>query len=99
VSVHNVATKENGDLDVIDGSAYVPDENFPGELKVEFPGSKSIFKQIDPKNKFFRPCWGLLDHRDRLSQLFCGLLLCRLFIWCYQAGVCLDIVKRKEFGS
>ena len=43
MSVHNVATKENGDFDVIDGSAYVPDENFPGELKVEFPGSKLIF--------------------------------------------------------
>merc|ERR1719348_2490702 len=39
VSVHNVATKKNGDFDVIDGSAYVPDPNFPGELVVEFPGN------------------------------------------------------------
>ena len=39
MSVHNVATKQNGDFDVIDGSAFIPDENFPGELKVEFPGS------------------------------------------------------------
>ena len=43
MSVHNVATNENGDLDVIDGSAYVPDENFPWKVKVEFPGSKSTF--------------------------------------------------------
>ena len=40
VSVHNVATKQNGQIDEIDGSAYVPDPNYPGELKVEFPGSK-----------------------------------------------------------
>merc|ERR1711920_80418 len=39
VSVHNVATKANGDFDVIDGSAYVPDPNYPGELLVEFPGN------------------------------------------------------------
>jgi lipocalin len=43
VSVHNVATQENGDLDVIDGSAYVPDKNFSRELNVEFLGCKSIF--------------------------------------------------------
>merc|ERR1711937_237 len=41
VSVHNVATKQNGQLDEIDGSAYVPDPNYPAELKVEFPGNPS----------------------------------------------------------
>merc|ERR1712098_900126 len=39
VSVHNVATKADGELDIIDGSAYVPDPNYPGELLVEFPGN------------------------------------------------------------
>merc|ERR1719153_81617 len=39
VSVHNVATKKNGDFDVIDGSAFIPDPNHPGELVVEFPGN------------------------------------------------------------
>eukprot|EP00092_Neocalanus_flemingeri_P034665 GFUD01037712.1.p1 GENE.GFUD01037712.1~~GFUD01037712.1.p1 ORF type:complete len:193 (-),score=41.62 GFUD01037712.1:85-663(-) len=39
VTVHNVATKENGDFDYIDGSAFVKDPNFPGELTVEFPGN------------------------------------------------------------
>ena len=41
VSVLNVATKSNGDLDTILGSAYVPDPEHPGELLVQFPGSKS----------------------------------------------------------
>ena len=40
VSVQNVATKQNGDFDEIVGSAFAPDANFPGELVVEFPGSK-----------------------------------------------------------
>merc|ERR1711971_1346027 len=36
VSVLNVATKANGDLDTILGSAYVPDPEHPGELLVQF---------------------------------------------------------------
>ena len=40
VSVHNVATKENGDFDEIFGTATAPDPDFPGELEVSFPGSK-----------------------------------------------------------
>jgi hypothetical protein len=40
VSVHNVATKENGDFDEIFGTATAPDPAFPGELEVSFPGSK-----------------------------------------------------------
>ena len=40
VSVLNVATKANGDLDTILGSAYVPDPEHPGELLVQFPGSE-----------------------------------------------------------
>merc|ERR1712130_73009 len=39
VSVLNVATKSNGDLDKILGSAYVPDPELPGELLVQFPGN------------------------------------------------------------
>merc|ERR1712215_396520 len=39
VSVHNVATREDGSLDSITGYAYIPDPNFPGELLVKFPGS------------------------------------------------------------
>merc|ERR1711971_716469 len=39
VSVLNVATKANGDLDTILGSAYVPDPEHPGELLVQFPGN------------------------------------------------------------
>jgi len=39
VSVLNVATKANGDLDKILGSAYVPDPEHPGELLVQFPGN------------------------------------------------------------
>merc|ERR1711936_822624 len=39
VSVHNVATKKNGDFDVLDGSAFIPDPTHPGELVVEFPGN------------------------------------------------------------
>merc|ERR1712210_150464 len=39
VSVLNVATKSNGDLDTILGSAYVPDPEHPGELLVQFPGN------------------------------------------------------------
>ena len=40
VSVHNVATQQNGDFDVIDGTATAPDPEHPGELEVSFPGSK-----------------------------------------------------------
>merc|ERR1712156_583164 len=39
VSVLNVATKANGDLDTILGSAYVTDPEYPGELLVQFPGN------------------------------------------------------------
>merc|ERR1712156_614015 len=39
VSVLNVATKANGDLDTILGSAYVPDPEYRGELLVQFPGN------------------------------------------------------------
>merc|ERR1719430_2589694 len=39
VSVLNVATKANGNLDTILGSAYVPDPEHPGELLVQFPGN------------------------------------------------------------
>merc|ERR1712179_163550 len=39
VSVLNVATKSNGNLDTILGSAYVPDPEHPGELLVQFPGN------------------------------------------------------------
>ena len=39
VSVLNVATKSNGNLDTILGSAYVPDPELPGELLVQFPGN------------------------------------------------------------
>ena len=38
ISVHNGDTRGNGHLDVIDGSASVPDEDYPGELRVKFPG-------------------------------------------------------------
>merc|ERR1711893_312502 len=34
VTVHNTATKENGDFDEIRGTAYVPDPEHPGELLV-----------------------------------------------------------------
>ena len=40
MSVHNVATKQNGDFDEITGTAFAPDPNHPGELIVTFPGSK-----------------------------------------------------------
>jgi lipocalin len=40
VTVHNVATKQNGEFDEIFGTAVAPDPNFPGELEVTFPGSK-----------------------------------------------------------
>ena len=43
VSVLNVATKSNGNLDTILGSAYVPDPEHPGELLVQFPGSECFF--------------------------------------------------------
>jgi len=39
VTVHNVATKEDGSLDEVFGTAYVPDPAFPGELLVDFPQS------------------------------------------------------------
>merc|ERR1711971_595600 len=42
VSVLNVATKANGDLDTILGSAYVPDPEHPGELLVQFPGNPRV---------------------------------------------------------
>merc|ERR1711973_382996 len=38
VTVHNTATKKDGSFDEIFGTAYVPDPNHPGELKVKFPG-------------------------------------------------------------
>jgi|ERR1719391_1135384 len=38
VTVHNTATKKDGSFDEIYGTAYVPDESHPGELKVKFPG-------------------------------------------------------------
>merc|ERR1711997_158626 len=40
VSVHNVATSALGSFTEITGTAYVPDPQYPGELKVEFPGNK-----------------------------------------------------------
>jgi hypothetical protein len=40
VTVHNVATKQNGDFDEIFGTAVAPDPEHPGELVVTFPGSK-----------------------------------------------------------
>ena len=82
----NVATKSNGDLDTILGSAYVPDPEHPGELLVQFPGSKSASSNSlqvkdykhskQPVDYFaFRPRGLLLDPGDGLPQLLRCLLL------------------------
>jgi hypothetical protein len=47
VTVHNVATKKNGEFDEIFGTAVAPDPEHPGELVVTFPGSKSIYFTLD----------------------------------------------------
>ena len=43
MTVHNVATKQNGEFDEIFGTAEAPDPAHPGELVVTFPGSKDKF--------------------------------------------------------
>ena len=91
VSVLNVATKSNGDLDTILGSAYVPDPEHPGELLVQFPGSKSASSNSlqvkdykhskQPVDYFaFRPRGLLLDPGDGLPQLLRCLLLHIFFV-------------------
>ena len=40
VTVHNVATNQDGSFEEVFGTAYVPDPAHPGELLVDFPQCK-----------------------------------------------------------
>merc|ERR1711892_1511033 len=41
ISVQNTATTQDGEFTEFNGTAYIPDPNFPGELKVHFPSGDS----------------------------------------------------------
>jgi hypothetical protein len=51
-------------------------------LNLEVFEVSQYLQQTEPKCEFSRHCWQLMDHRLGQSQLFCGLLLRRIFyLW------------------
>ena len=102
VSVLNVATKSGGGLDSILGSAYIPDPALPGELLVEFPGSKCVGPLFSSTlvtsstSHLPRPGGILLGAGHRLPLLLRGLLLHRLPLRSHQARVRLDPLQGQE---
>merc|ERR1712032_751061 len=64
VSVLNVATKANGNLDTILGSAYVPDPEHPGELLVQFPGNPEGSYWILAREQHLDP--DMLEHATQV---------------------------------